>query len=148
MDGFWRVDMQGRLREVNEAYCRMSGYGEQALLGMNISDLEVVETPADIGARMHELVAKGELRFESRHRRMDGSIFDVEVSVQYRPEEGDQCVVFLHDITERKRANQALRESERRLQLVLEGSQEGFLGFTNIRTNVLVSSPHCADLLL
>ncbi len=44
MDGFWAVDMQGHLLEVNETYCRMSGYSEQELLTMRISDLEAVET--------------------------------------------------------------------------------------------------------
>jgi len=44
MDGFVLVDMQGRLLEVNAAYCRMSGYSEQELLGLSISDLEARQT--------------------------------------------------------------------------------------------------------
>jgi two-component system, cell cycle sensor histidine kinase and response regulator CckA len=112
MDGFWRVDMEGRLLEVNEAYCRMSGYSEQEALAMSVSGLEVVETPAATIARIHNIAAQGEQRFESRHRRKDGSIYDVEVSVQYRPAEGGQYVAFLRDITESKRTEEALRNSE------------------------------------
>ncbi|MBL0156083.1 MAG: PAS domain S-box protein [Bryobacterales bacterium] len=56
----------------------------------------------------------GEDRFESRQRRKEGSVFDVEVSVQYRPGDGGRMVVFLRDITRRKRAEAALRESEQR----------------------------------
>jgi PAS domain S-box-containing protein len=82
MDGFWLVDMQGRLLEVNAAYCRMSGYSAQELLAMRIPDLEVAETAAATAARIQKIMAQGEDRFESRHRRKDGSILDVEVSVQ------------------------------------------------------------------
>lgn len=40
IDGYWLADLQGRLREVNEAYCRMSGYSRQELLARRIADLE------------------------------------------------------------------------------------------------------------
>ena len=112
MDGFWLVDTQGRLLEVNETYCRMSGYSEQELLAMRIPDLEAIETADDTAARIQKIMAQGEDRFESRHRRKDGSIFDVEVSVQYRPAEGGRLVAFLRDITERKRAEEELRAKE------------------------------------
>jgi len=47
MNGFWLTDMQGRLLEVNDAYCRMSGYSTQELLAMSIPDLEAAETNND-----------------------------------------------------------------------------------------------------
>ena len=48
-----------------------------------------------------------------RHRRKDGSIFDVEVSFQFRPVDGGQLVVFLQDISERRRAEEALSRLSR-----------------------------------
>ncbi len=108
MDGFWVVDMQGRLMEVNEAYCRMSGYSSEELLAMSIPDLEATETADDTAARMEKIVEKGEVRFESIHRRKEGIFFHVEVSVQFHPVNGGQCVVFLRDITERKRVEERL----------------------------------------
>jgi PAS domain S-box-containing protein len=110
MDGFWRVDIQGHLLEVNEAYCRMSGYSEQELLAMSVSDLEAVETAADAAAHIQRIMAQGTDRFESRHRRKDGSIYSIEASVQYRPVEGGQMVAFLRDITERKQAESQANE--------------------------------------
>ena len=112
MDGFWLVDPQGRLLEVNETYCRMSGYSEAELLAMSIRDLEADETANHMATRFQEIMARGEERFESRHRRKDGSVFAVEVSVQYRPTEGGRIVAFLRDITDRRRAAKAKAELE------------------------------------
>ena len=84
-DGFCRMDLQGRLLEVNDAYCRMSGYDEQELLAMSISALEVAETPADTAAHFQNIMARGDDRFETRHRRKDGSCFPVEVSGNTSP---------------------------------------------------------------
>ena len=113
MDGFWLIDMQGRLQEVNETYCRMSGYSAQELLSMRISDLEATEETADTAARITKIVALGEDRFETRHRRKDGSIFVVEVSVQFRNVKDGQLVAFIRDITEHRKLEEQLRQSQK-----------------------------------
>ena len=109
LDGFWLADAQGRLLEVNETYCRMSGYSAQELLAMHISDLEGVENVDEVAAHIQKIITLGEHRFESKHNRKDGSIFDVENSVQYRPIDGGQFIVFLRDITERKRSEEEIK---------------------------------------
>jgi PAS domain S-box-containing protein len=119
VDGFWRADVQGRFLEVNEAYCRMSGYSEQELLALSISDVEAQEIPSEVVAHIRSIMARGEDCFESRHRRKDGSIFPVEVSAQYKTSDGGQIVAFLRDVTERKRAEEAVREGQELLRLVL-----------------------------
>jgi PAS domain S-box-containing protein len=111
MDGFCLTDNAGRLRAVNTTYCRMSGYSEQELLAMSISDLESAETAAETAAHILKITQQGEDRFESRHRRKDGTFFDVEISVQYQPSDGGHLVCFLRDITEQKRIATASRES-------------------------------------
>jgi PAS domain S-box-containing protein len=122
MDGFWLVDTREHLLEVNEAYCRMSGYSARELLAMSIPDLEAGGTANYTATRIQKIMAQGEDRFESRHRRKDGSVFDVEVCVQYRPAGGGRLVAFLRDVTGRKRAEEALRESEERLRLTLDAT--------------------------
>ncbi len=112
MDGFWLVDMQGHLLEVNEAYCRLSGFSRAELLQMNINDLDAVETPAETVARQQRVRTLGYDRFESRHRRKDGSLFDIEASLQYQPAHGGRIFGFVRDITERKQAEKALQESQ------------------------------------
>ncbi len=136
VDGFWLVDIQGKILEVNEAYCRMSGYNKQELLAMKISDLEAIETPDQTYANIQKIMAQGEKRFESRHRRKDGSIFGVEISVQYQPIKGGLVVAFLRDITERKKAEEDLRQSELSLRTIFETSSAGIV---IVDTNGLIS---------
>ncbi len=129
MDGFWRADMQGRILEVNEAYARMSGYGTQELLAMRVSDLDAVESPADTARHIQKVIATGQDRFETRHRRKDGSIYAVEVSVQFKPGDGGQTVGFLRDITERQQAEQRLYKSEEQFRSFMRN----FPGLTFIK---------------
>jgi len=112
MDGFWLVNLEGQLLEVNDAYCRMSGYSEQELLTMSVSDLSVLESREQAAAHIARIMERGEDRFETRHRRKNGSIIDIEVSSQYQKFEGGRIVVFLRDITERKQAELALRQEQ------------------------------------
>jgi len=143
MNGFWRFDMQGRLLEVNDAYCRMSGYDSQNLLSMSISDIEVNKTAEDVADHIQTTVEQGKLRFESQHRGKDGAVFDVEVSVQCLDLGERQCVAFIRDITERKRADQALQASRKQYMDLVEGTsdlitrvdQEGRLVFVNHAAN-------------
>jgi PAS domain S-box-containing protein len=124
MDGFWLVDTQGHLLEVNEAYCRMSGYSKQELLNMSVPDLEAAEHAAETSVHIRKIVQNGEERFESVHRRKDGSTFDVEISTQYKPIEGGRIVGFIRDRTARKKAEERLRESEEKLRIRTQELEE------------------------
>ena len=124
LDGFWLTDIHGQLLEVNDAYCRMSGYCEDELLSMCIADVEAIESPQDVHMHIQEVVEKGAVRFETRHRRKDGFVFEVEISVQFRNEEDGRCVCFLRDISERKEAEQELRESEEYFRSLAESSPD------------------------
>ena len=140
MDGFWRATTQGRLLEVNDAYCRMSGYSRAELLQMEILDLDIaVDRDAAASPIVKKVVEQGEHRFETRHRRKDGSIFDVEVSVQYRPDEEGQLVIFLRDITERKRVTEALRASEERYRSILITSPDAVV-LTDLEGRIRMTS--------
>jgi PAS domain S-box-containing protein len=105
LDGFWINDLAGRFLEVNESYCKMVGYTREELLTMSIPDIEALEKPEDVAQRMKKVTEQGHDRFETRHRRTDGKILDIEVSINYVPLE-EQCFVFLRDITARKRAEE------------------------------------------
>ena len=122
MDGFGMVDMEGRILEVNDAYCRMTGYTREELLRMSIGELAADQSSDEISARINQIKQAGCARFEWRHRCKDGCVCDVEVSVQYRPNEDGRMVAFVRDITERKRTEDHLRELLQRLSYHVDHS--------------------------
>jgi len=111
-DGFCIVDLQGRILDVNDTYCTMSGYSRDKLLRMRIGDIDAVETPREAKDRIEKIKMNGQALFETRHRRKDGSIIDVEVSVSYIDSGVVRMVSLYRDITGRKRMENALRQSE------------------------------------
>jgi PAS domain S-box-containing protein len=115
-DGFWCVDGQGCLLDVNPAYSQQSGYSRDELLGMRIADLEGAESAAETAGHIKRIIDIGSDQFESMHRRKDGSIWNVEVSATYRNVAGGQFFVFLRDITARKQAEAELDQYRHHLE--------------------------------
>jgi PAS domain S-box-containing protein len=102
----------GRIVEANAAAASAYGYGRDELLARSIRDLRAPETLAALEAQMREADTRGVL-FESVHRRKDGSTFPVEVGARGVTVDGTQMLIsVVRDITERKRAEEALRRSE------------------------------------
>jgi PAS domain S-box-containing protein len=114
MDGFWRLDLDGKILEVNQVYCQMSGFTERELLSMTIDDLDDCENAEEIAKHIKKIRKKGKERFETRHRRKDGTILHVEVNIQYSKIEGGHLLVFIHDITKHKKIEKELLLSEGR----------------------------------
>ena len=119
LDGFLVLDAQGKFLEVNEAYCVMSGYSRDELLQMHISDMAIAATGQEIADRMTRVMRQGADRFETRHRRKDGKVIEVDVSVTFQNFDGGRFVCFLRDITRRKLAEVELQ----RLTNLLNQSQ-------------------------
>ncbi len=119
IDGFWIVDLKGRLLEVNDSYCQMIGYSRDELLNMDIMDVEAVESPEDTKRRIGKIMELGSVKFESRHKKKDGSIIDVGISTMYSPDE-KVLYVFVRDITARKQVENDLFKSEAFIKTVLD----------------------------
>jgi len=111
MDCFWLIDTEGRILDVNDAYCKLSGYTREELLNMRIPDVEAKEPPEMTAQRIQETITKGYARFETQHRRKDGQLLDIGVSVIYQQDtEGGHFFAFLHDITARKQTEEKIRQ--------------------------------------
>lgn len=125
-DGFWVVDMEGRLLEVNDAYVRLSGYSHEELLNMRVPDLEALEQPEQTAAHIQKVLQDGHDRFETYHRTKDGRIVPVEIVVGSWPSVSSRLFGFIVDISARKKAEQALRDSEAQYRAIIETSLDGF----------------------
>jgi PAS domain S-box-containing protein len=111
-DSIFLLDQEGRILYVNEAAVRTRGYVREELLRMNIRDLVAAEYEEGVGPRISAIFAKGEDVFESAHTKRDGTIFPVEISVRAM-EVGTKKLIIsvIRDISERKRADEAVRRS-------------------------------------
>jgi len=116
---FMRRD-DGRILEANAAAVRAYGYRRDELLALTIEDLRAPETRGLTADQMAQADAAGIL-FETIHRRTDGTTFPVEVSSQGASIGGMRTLIsIVRDITERERAEGALRRSEQRLNRAQE----------------------------
>ena len=118
-DGFWLVDKSGKMLDVNDIYLKMSGYSREEFLKFSIPDIEMLESPEETSKHINQIFPTGFDRFETKHRRKDGSLFDVEISVSYL-ESSDQFICFIRDITEKKEAELNLERERKRFNDVLD----------------------------
>lgn len=113
-EGFCMIDLQGKMLEVNQAYCEMTGYSREALLTMTIEHLEAKENFSQIQSHIEKIIAQGSDRFETCHQRRDGSHIYLEVSSNYIP--SSQCIFsFMRDMTERIQIYEQIQLSQSRL---------------------------------
>lgn len=111
-DGFWILNPQGEILMANQSACDTLGYTLAELQNMTIKDLNARQDPAPDAGLMRRILTNGSETFETRQRRKDGSLIDVEISATYLPEGGGRIISFSRDITERKRTAESLRQSE------------------------------------
>ncbi len=124
-DGFCLVNNDKRITFVNNAYCKMTGYLKEEVLAMTINDFDADESQVETDSRTQRIVKNGNEIFETRHRRKDGSVFDIEISSTFSDMDGGCFMCFCRDITEKKKKEVELLKSERTLKFVLQGSQLG-----------------------
>ena len=101
-DGFWIADATGKILEVNEVYCKQSGYSRDELLTLSIPDLDYLEKSEEVASRMQRIAQNGAERFVSVHRAKDQRRWPVEVVASYSPTGGGRFYCFIKDQTEQQ----------------------------------------------
>jgi len=134
--GFHEVDAEGRLVRINNTELKILGYAAGELLGQYVWKIS-----ADEEASRRAVLAKlaGELPppsegFERMFRRKDGSVFPVWINDRILKREDGVITgirTAIKDTTERKQAEEAVRESETQLNVVLESTADGILAVNN-----------------
>ena len=124
------IDDTARFRYVNEEACRLLGYSRAELMGLGIADVDSQFPLERWSDHWRELKTRGSRTFESRHRTRDGRIFPVEITANYFEYGGGAYHLGLvRDITERKRAEEALRESETRFRTFVDHAADALFIF-------------------
>jgi len=130
--GMCLVDLQGRLTKVNHQMCKIFGYSHEELERMTVNDL-VHPEDLDISPTFIKRATSGEIEhttFEKRYFHKDGHILFGQVSSSLvRDTEGKPQYFISHvqDITERKRAEENLKESEEKYRLLVERLAQGIV---------------------
>jgi len=133
-DGIHILDFEGNILEVSDAFCSMVGYRRDELLGMNVTQWDVgfASPEAILASVKWQFNKQARSQFETRHRRKDGSIFDVEVSGLPMELDGKQ-VLFnsSRDISGRildernlRESRDALAEQENALRTLVENTPD------------------------
>jgi PAS domain S-box-containing protein len=113
--GIFVWDLEGRVIDANEAFLRMVGYDREDLVSgrMRWPNLTPAELHESDERTLAELKATGTvLPCEREYLRKDGSRVPVLMGSTLFEESGNEGLAFVLDLTERKRAEEALRESE------------------------------------
>jgi PAS domain S-box-containing protein len=124
-DAVFLETLDGRIMDCNQSACALYGYSREEFLAIMVADL----VPPEIAAALQDVIAE-ELRsggffVESKNMKKDGSLFPCEVRSRLVTIEGeDLIVVFVHDVTDRVRAEEEIRQLNESLKCSISKLEE------------------------
>ncbi len=124
-DGIFVLDLKGDFIDINRTAYERLGYTKNEMLSLNIRELDSPEYTVRVPEWMSLVQKHGSAIFESAHCRKDGTIMPVEINSRLLDYNG-QKVYFsiIRDITERKKAEDAIKKSEERYRNLVESTPE------------------------
>jgi len=141
-------NLEGHMLLVNKAFCDLTGYKRDELLNMRIRDIDPESLTRDDRKNIWLKLQKGGfVRFKSTHHRKDGSVYPAEIHISAITLKGEPMIVgVVHDITERKKALEKLRESEEKYRNLYESMMEAFAR-TDMEGNIIEFNKQYLDML-
>jgi PAS domain S-box-containing protein len=122
---FW-VKSDGSPIYVNDAACRSLGYSREELLNLSVQDINTSFPTKQWEVHWRETKQNRGCTFQAQHKRKDGSVFPVELRINFIEFEGQEYhCTFAIDISERKQAEQALQESMEKFRSIVENAYAG-----------------------
>lgn len=117
-EGILWIDREGNITYFNDTLCSMLGYSREECSRLTIMDINPDHSREQFATLMGELLAKKSMIVREIHRKKDGTLFPVELHVNYI-EFGKEPYIFsfVVDITDRMRAEEDLKNSHEALQL-------------------------------
>ncbi|MFC1782136.1 PAS domain S-box protein [Planctomycetota bacterium] len=117
-DGIVAVNKKGAFKRANEAAAKSLGYTLDEFLRLNMADIETKESREEFEKHYEDMLKEKNLMFETFYRRKDGSLMNVDVSLNVIEAKGKKIIYNVwHDITERKQIEKELRASRRFLEI-------------------------------
>jgi PAS domain S-box-containing protein len=135
-----------RFLDVNQKACDDLGYTREELLALTVFDINPEINPNSRAEVISRIGESGCAVFETIHRRKDGSTYPVEVSLRCVQPDRRYMVAISRDISDRKAAEDALRESEDRYRDLVEHSED-LLCTHDLSGNLLSVNPAPARIL-
>ena len=132
-DGIITIDEKGNVESVNNAAEKIFGYSAKEMLGQNIKILMPEPHHDEHDGYIKNYLKTGEKKIigigrEVNGRRKDGSTFPMDIAVsEMRIGEQQMFTGIVRDITERKRAEEAVQESAKRLSHILESAMDAII---------------------
>ncbi|MFT3664300.1 PAS domain S-box protein [Piscinibacter sp.] len=119
-DGMHVLDREGRLVEMSDSFAAMTGYTRDELAGRHMSLWVADMEPDEMARRMRSFEVGTAVRFGGRHRRKDGSVFDVEVVCLGVRIEGEELLFCSsRDVTERRAQARELKRYRDHLETLV-----------------------------
>lgn len=144
--GILIIDSTGNAVEFNEEAHRQLGYSREEFEKLTVSDYEVLETPEETRAHMKKVLKTGKDEFETKHRTKTGEIRDIINTVQVIELSGKKFFhVITRDITERKKVEEALRESEKYLEEILNSVLTGVVIIDEKTHEIVDANPNALE---
>src|SRR5512139_4145998 len=128
-DGMLATDPHGRLIDFNRRGSALTGYSREKLIGMALADLINPAALARDPISRDDLPAGAIVTKERNLLRKDGSLLPVEIRIRMQPE--GNLLVIVRDITERKKTEERLAESERKYRELVEQANSIILRWTS-----------------